>query len=76
MAQLDEGSVTVNVYNPATVIPEGLAEVELKPPGPDQLYVTPAVVEPPVKLTAEVVHVKVNEEPVLIFGKPKLGFTI
>jgi hypothetical protein len=73
--QLVEGSVTVKVYVPAVVIPVGLEEVEVNPPGPDQLYVTPAVVEPPVKFTLLTVHVKFNADPVDMFGIPALAVT-
>jgi hypothetical protein len=61
--------VTVTEYRPATLVGK-LAAVEVKPPGPAQLYVTPAVVV--VTDTVAVVRVQFNG-PVLLAKTPAGG---
>ena len=51
------GSVTVTVYVPATVT-EGFCVASVNPPGPAQLYVTPATVEEPLRFNVVTAHVK------------------
>ena len=51
------GLVTVKVYVPAAVT-VGFCVAFANPPGPDQLYVAPEVVELPPRFTDVAVHVK------------------
>jgi hypothetical protein len=53
----------------------GLADDDVNPEGPLQLYVAPAVLEEPVKFTVEV-HDKVIGLPAAAFGGVLLMFTL
>jgi hypothetical protein len=61
------GSVTVTVYVPAALT-KGFCNVDVNPPGPLQLYVTPGVVELPLRETEVIEQVSVCVAPALAFG--------
>jgi hypothetical protein len=61
------GSVTVSAYKPGALT-EGVAEVELNPPGPLQLKVAPGVEDEPLSVTEVIVQVRVLSAPASTFG--------
>lgn len=70
-----EGLVTVTVYVPA-VVTAGVADVELKPPGPLQLYVAPPVVELTLRFAVGALQVIFCVAPVVAVGGVLFNVTV